>query len=78
MASEYERRDPARQFAERGGIGFRERVAEIVKVVPEKARGMFDGLRLFIGRQDRDTSHAGAAARYLRGLPTRRARSRPR
>ena len=47
MAADYERADPARDYAERRGITFRERVAEIVrKVVPEKVRGMFDGLRL--------------------------------
>jgi Ti-type conjugative transfer relaxase TraA len=46
MASDYERRDPAQQFAERRGITFRERLAEIVrKIVPERARGMFDGFR---------------------------------
>ena len=47
MASDYERADPAQSYAERRGITFRERVAEIVrKIVPEKVRGMFDGLRL--------------------------------
>lgn len=47
MASDYERADPARDYAERRGITFSTRVAEIVrKVVPEKVRGMFDGLRL--------------------------------
>jgi hypothetical protein len=46
MASDYEQRDPAQSYAERRGITFRERVAEIVrKVVPEKLRNMFDGLR---------------------------------
>jgi hypothetical protein len=46
MASDYERADPAQDYAERRGITFRERVAEIVrKVVPEKVRNMFDGLR---------------------------------
>jgi len=46
MASDYEPADPAQSYAERRGITFRERVAEIVrKVVPEKLRGMFDGLR---------------------------------
>src|ERR1700681_2992660 len=46
MASDYEQRDPAQGYAERRGITFRERVAEIVrKVVPERARSMFDGLR---------------------------------
>jgi Ti-type conjugative transfer relaxase TraA len=46
MASDYERADPAQNYAERRGITFRKRVAEIVrKVVPDKVRGMFDGLR---------------------------------
>ncbi len=46
MASDYEQRDPAQSYAGRRGITFRERVAEIVrKVVPEKVRDMFDGLR---------------------------------
>ena len=46
MASDYEQRDPAQDYAERRGITFREHVAEIVrKVVPEKVRNMFDGLR---------------------------------
>ncbi|PSJ55954.1 Ti-type conjugative transfer relaxase TraA [Pseudaminobacter soli (ex Li et al. 2025)] len=47
MATDYEQRDPAQNYAERRGISFRERVAEIVKkIVPEKVRGMFEGLRL--------------------------------
>jgi hypothetical protein len=46
MASDYERADPVQSYAERRGITFRERVAEIMrKVVPEKVRNMFDGLR---------------------------------
>ena len=46
MASDYDRADPAQSFAERRGITFRERVAEIVrKLVPENVRNMFDGLR---------------------------------
>ena len=46
MASDYERVDPAQRYAERRGITFSERVAEIVrKVVPEKVRNMFDGPR---------------------------------
>ncbi|MBR1138925.1 MULTISPECIES: Ti-type conjugative transfer relaxase TraA [Bradyrhizobium] len=46
MASDYERADPAQSYAERRGITFRERVAEIVrKLVPEKLRDMFDGFR---------------------------------
>jgi hypothetical protein len=47
MASDYGRADPAQSFAERRGITFRERVVEIVrKVVPEKVRNVFDGLRI--------------------------------
>jgi len=46
MASDYEHADPAQNYAELRGITFRARVAEIVrKVVPEKVREMFDGLR---------------------------------
>jgi hypothetical protein len=46
MALDYDRADPAQSYAERRGITFRERMAEIVrKVVPEKVRNMFDGLR---------------------------------
>jgi Ti-type conjugative transfer relaxase TraA len=46
MASDYDRADPVQSYAERRGISFRERVAEIVRsVVPEKVRNMFDGLR---------------------------------
>jgi Ti-type conjugative transfer relaxase TraA len=46
MASDYKQRDPAQGYAERRGITFRERVAEIVrKVVPEKLRDVVDGLR---------------------------------
>ncbi|WP_315825582.1 MULTISPECIES: Ti-type conjugative transfer relaxase TraA [unclassified Bradyrhizobium] len=46
MASDYDRADPVQSYAERRGITFRELVAEIVrKIVPEKLRDMFDGLR---------------------------------
>lgn len=46
MASDYNRDELTEQrFAERRGITFRERVSEIVRKVPEKVRGMFDGLR---------------------------------
>jgi len=46
MASDHEQLDPARDYAKRRGINFRERIAEIVrKIVPEKLRGMFDGLQ---------------------------------
>ena len=46
MALDYDQRDPAQRYAERRGITFGERIAEIVrKIVPEKVRNMFDGLR---------------------------------
>jgi hypothetical protein len=45
MASDYERADPAQAFAERRGITFRERIAEIIRVGAEKARGIFDGFK---------------------------------
>ncbi|WP_315701875.1 MULTISPECIES: Ti-type conjugative transfer relaxase TraA [unclassified Bradyrhizobium] len=46
MASDYERADPLQSYAERRGITFRDRVAEIVrKIVPEKLRDIVDGLR---------------------------------
>jgi Ti-type conjugative transfer relaxase TraA len=46
MASDYEQRDPTQGYAERRGISFGERVAEIVRrVVPERVRNIFDGLR---------------------------------
>ena len=54
MASDYREADPARSFAERRGISVRERVAEIVRTGAEKARGIFDGLRLSLPGQQRD------------------------
>ena len=43
MATDY---DPAQDYAERRGITFRARVVQIMrKLVPEKMRDMFDGLR---------------------------------
>jgi Ti-type conjugative transfer relaxase TraA len=69
MASDYERVDPAQGYAERRGITFRERVAEIVrKVVPEKVRGMFDGLR----PSAEAVPGTGAARRPQREAPERK------
>lgn len=55
MASDYGREgvaDPARRFAERRGITFRERVVETVrKIVTEKARSIFAGFKPAPGRQ---------------------------
>src|SRR5262249_12519257 len=43
MASDYERADPIQSYAERRGISFRERVAQVVrKVGPGKVRKLFD------------------------------------
>jgi hypothetical protein len=77
MASDYEQRDPAQGYAERRGITFGERVAEIVRrVVPEKVRDMFEGvrspgdvpgpdggLRPERGTPERETSGTGAERR---------------
>jgi Ti-type conjugative transfer relaxase TraA len=52
MASDYAAPDPAQQFAERRGIG--ERVADIARAGAEKARGIFDGLRLSLPGQQRE------------------------
>ncbi len=45
MASDYAKADPARSFAERRGITVRERIAEVVKQAPEKARSIFAGFK---------------------------------
>jgi Ti-type conjugative transfer relaxase TraA len=52
MASDYARVDPAKEFAERRGIG--ERIADIDRAGAEKARGIFDGLRLSLPGQPRE------------------------
>jgi AAA domain len=45
MVSDYERLDPAQDYAERRGIAFRARAAEIMrKLVPERLREAVDGL----------------------------------
>lgn len=51
-------RDPAQQFAERRGISFGERVMEMARAGAEKARGIFDGLRLSLPGQQREPSAA--------------------
>jgi len=67
MASDYEQRDPAQGYAERRGITFRQRVAEIVKkIVPENVRerigGMFDGMRAEAGSAERAMQQPDLAA----------------
>ena len=54
MATDYAKADQAQQFAEQRGITFRERVAEIVRPVVEKARGIFDTFRPNTPAQERD------------------------
>jgi hypothetical protein len=90
MASDYARTDPARTYAERCGIAFRQRIAEIVrKVVPEKLRGMFDGLHPPAGvpgpdggrrpereRPERERSSTGAEQRETEA-PERKAAEDP-
>jgi Ti-type conjugative transfer relaxase TraA len=69
MASDYERADPAQNYAERRGITFRERLAEIVRrVVPERVRNMFDGLR----PSDEALPGTGGARRPQREAPARK------
>lgn len=84
MASDYEKADPARQFAERRGITFGERVAEIVRPMVAKARGIFDNFRPRAERpeqerviqrqpgQESQPAHAGgvrgAVERYAKAL----------
>ncbi|RWB74593.1 MAG: Ti-type conjugative transfer relaxase TraA [Mesorhizobium sp.] len=56
MASDYDQIDPAQHYAERRGITFRQRVAEIMRrIVPEKLRdrteGLMDGLRAPAGAE---------------------------
>ena len=65
MASDYAH-EPERQFAELRGITFRERIAVLVRKVPEKVRGMFDGLRLPVERALEPARSAEDEARQAR------------
>jgi len=74
MASDYEQRDPAQGYAERRGISFGERVTELVrKVVPEKVRNMFEGLRPF----DEAVPGTAGAVRPERETPEKKAAEGP-
>lgn len=67
MASDYEQRDPVQNYAERRGITFRARVAEIVrKIVPEKVRERIDGLIEGL-RSAGDDTHGRNAVQPERG-----------
>jgi Ti-type conjugative transfer relaxase TraA len=75
MASDYPR-EPESQFAERRGIAFRERAAQLVRKIPEEARGMFDGLRLPVGRAAEPArSPEDEARRARRNIVARHARA---
>ena len=74
MASDYEQRDPAQRYAERRGIAFGERVAEIVRrVVPERVRNVFDGL----GPSVEAVPRTGIARRPEPEAPERKAAEDP-
>jgi hypothetical protein len=74
MTSDYEQRDPAQGYAERRGIIFGERVAEIVRrAVPERVRNMFDGLRPSADAVPRPDG----ARRPVREAPERKAAEDP-
>ncbi|UVI39674.1 conjugal transfer protein TraA [Qipengyuania spongiae] len=66
MAGDYASEDLERRFAERRGINFRERVAEIVRKVPEKVRGLIDGLRT--PQADHQVRAQAAVRRHARAV----------
>ena len=73
MASDYSREEVEQRFAERRGITFRERVTEIVRKVPKKVRGIFDGLRLPKAPElldDRQVRARMAIRRHARAVST--------
>lgn len=74
MASDYGLNDGMeRRFAERRGISFRERLAEVILKVPEQLRGMFDGLRLPQApapEADRQVRVQAAVRRHARAIST--------
>ncbi|MBO6525639.1 Ti-type conjugative transfer relaxase TraA [Erythrobacter sp.] len=67
MAGDYgESESVERRFAERRGISFRERVAQIVRKVPEKVRGLIDGMRT--PDADRQVRAQAAVRRHARAV----------
>lgn len=77
MASDYARVDPAQAFAEPRGISFGEPVAEIVRKIPERARGIFAGFRpsqqaletaTIVKEQVRTPNQRHAVERYARAV----------
>jgi len=72
MASDYGLNDGMeRRFAERRGISFRERLVEVIRKVPEKVRGLFDGLQLLHSpapEADRQGRAQAAIRRHARAI----------
>lgn len=66
MASDYQNEGMERRLAERRGISFRERVAEIVRKVPEKVRGLIDGM--LTPEADRQVRAQAAVRRHARAV----------
>jgi len=65
MAGDYgEIESVERRFAERRGISFRERVSELVRKVPEKLRGLIDGM--LTPEADRQVRAQAAVRRHAR------------
>lgn len=71
MAGDYASEGLERRFAERRGIGFRKRVAEIVRKVPEKVRDLIDGMRMpqeTAAEADRQIRAQAAVRRHARAV----------
>lgn len=75
MAGDHAEQNPAKVFAERRGITFREHIAELVRKVPEKVRGIFDGFRprqngleILPAQKPAGTPESRAVERYARSL----------
>ncbi len=70
MVSDYGRNEGIeKRYAERRGISFRERVAKIVRKVPENVRGMFDALRVSQAPEpDRQVRAQAAVRRHARAV----------
>lgn len=72
MASDYTS-EPGQRFAERRGIVVRERVVEPARKMPERARSIFDGLRLPVQRQEQRPIEPPKAQEEQQRLACRRA-----
>ena len=87
MAGDYREANAAQAFAERRGINFRERVAKLVRKVPEKVRGIFDSFRPKAAKleplpsaPDRSSRELRAVEHYAKaydGIATMRAQNLP-